>query len=336
MLLLFSTLGCSADESKPPDPVRLEHNQTILTAIDQQIAESDADARHRCVLKGLRWCVIFCDNEMNFNFTFSNYITMLSELALHSRNYAFTTIVHELIKREFERALPRLPALFDADESGFREFITILPIAYLHQLPVKPLRDFANQQFSDVNPSPRIHQFRRAAKQLDYDLLTDLVIDAAFVDMAYKLKIDRVFRLPPNEYQLMMSECATIAFSQNYGDDRYHDQNYYATHVLLALNHYGQKPLLPSAVGDRVFLYLAGQYETIRRKLEDLDLLCEYLYCFKQFAPMRVEFITEGEHYVMSRQNEDGSWGTPEDFEGDPYDRLHPTWTAITLLVQDP
>jgi hypothetical protein len=37
---------------------------------------------------------------------------------------------------------------------------------------------------------------------------------------------------------------------------------------------------------------------------------------------------------VISVQKSDGSWYIDEDPDDDPYDILHPTWTAITLLVQ--
>jgi len=177
-------------------------------------------------------------------------------------------------------------------------------------------------------------EFRKAAEVLDYDRLTDLTVGAAFTDMAYRWGADKDFPLPPDNYRVIMRECGAIPFMRRYREEAYADQNYWATHILLALNHYGQKPLVPSAIADRIFFYIVGQYRIVRHQLRDLDLLCEYLYCFRQFAPMGVEFIDEGERYVMSLQRADGAWGTVDDFAGDPYDRLHPTWTAITLLIQ--
>lgn len=105
--------------------------------------------------------------------------------------------------------------------------------------------------------------------------------------------------------------------------------------MLLALVHYGRRPLIPSAAGDKVFFYLAGQYDRVRNHVNDLDLLCEYLYCFRKFGQVSAGLVREGERHILSLQRADGSWGTAEDFAGDPYDQLHPTWTAITLLVQD-
>ncbi len=201
-------------------------------------------------------------------------------------------------------------------------------------MPLQPLKVFASARFANVVPADRLNEFRHAAKIRYYDALTDLVVEAAFMDMAYSWGVDEDFKLPPDNYLIIMAECAAIPFLKGFEDDNYHDQNYYATHVLLALNHYGQKHLLPSVTGDRVFYYLSGQNDVVRHRVGDLDFLCEYLYCFRQFASAGVGFIAEGEQYILSQQRSDGSWGTPDDFQGDPYDHLHPTWTAITLLIQ--
>jgi hypothetical protein len=312
----------------------LRYNLDTVRALDEEILSVTDDERYLAVLRGLRWCVIFNDNDTRFDFTFSNYVTMLDELTYQRAHPRLTSIVHDLIVKEFERALPRFPRLFDADPDGYEEFVSILPIAYHHQVPVGPLREFAAGHFAAVAPRDRLQEFRQAAKESNYDLLTDLVIDAAFTDMAYELGVDKDFKLPPDNYRTIISECALIPFRARFGDDAYHDQNYYATHVLLALVHYGSRPLVSSAAGDRVFFYLAAQYEKVRNRVNDLDLLCEYLYCFRQFRPASVDFVTEGENYVISAQRADGSWGTRDDFAGDPYDQLHPTWTAITLLIQ--
>lgn len=332
VIIIFALLF-SANKAQS-DQLTLKYNKSAVMAIDRELSSNKIDERDRAVLKGLRWCVIFCDDDENFDFTFSNYITMLDELSLHHPKAELEKIVHQIIIHEFDRVKPRLSGLFPADVDGYENFISILPIAYHHQVPIGPLKEFADRQFAKVNLPDRLSEFRKAVKERNYDRLTDLVVDAAFKNMAYRWRADRDFRLPPDNYRTIMEECAKIPFLSKYGQDAYHDQNYYATHVLLALNHYGQENLEPSLTADTVFFYLANQYKVVRDQVGDLDLLCEYLYCFKQFAPKGVEFIKEGERYVMTLQHPDGSWGTEEDFDGDPYDQLHPTWTAITLLVQ--
>jgi hypothetical protein len=309
-------------------------NQRHVAALDREIAAHRGEARYTAALRGLRWCVLFCQEDANFEFTFVNYLTMLDELTLHHPRPALLRIVHELILDEFERARPRLPHLFSADAEGLEEFVMILPIAYHHQVPLAPLKSFASRRFKAVVPVNRLEQFRQASQKRDYDRLTDLIVGATFVDMCYRWGADKAFPLPPNVYPRLIADCASIPFGNSEGSTGYFDQNYYATHLLLALNHYGQKRLKPSPVADRVFFYLVKEYDAVRNRVGDLDLLCEYLYCLRQFGPDGVGFLDEGERYVMSLQRPDGAWGAVEDAGNDPYDRLHPTWTAVTLLAQ--
>lgn len=332
-VLLILLCSCSERAGKSEGKA-LRYNQATVAALDREIMNSPNDKRYLAILKGLRWCVIFCDDDKNFDFTFTNYVTMLDELSLRNPDSALAHIVHDLILKEFDRALPRLSRLFSTNEDEYGRFISKLPIIYHHKVPVKPFKEFADRNFAGIAFSDRLKEFRKAAKKRDYDRLTDLLVRTAFIDMDYRWGADKDFRLPPNHYQTIMKECADIPFLHRYKDTGYFDQNYFATHVVLALTHYGQRPFQPSATGDKMFFYLTGQYETVRHRMDDLDLLCEYLYCFRQFAIRNAEFISEGEQYVMSLQRDDGAWGEVEDPDKDPYDRLHPTWTAITLLVQ--
>lgn len=309
-------------------------NHETISSLDREIAANSSDPRYVAALKGLRWCVAFCQDDGNFEFTFTDYLTMLDELTLHHPRPALMRIVHQLIVNEFSRAAPRLDRLFPADADGYESFISILPVAYHHQVRLAPLKEFASRQFAQVAPVDRLGRFREAVQKMDYDAMTDSLVGATFLDMAYRWGAARDFRLPPNSYPAVLKECAAVPFESSERDGNYSDQNYYATHLLLALNHYGQRHLAPSATADRLFFYLAGQYETVRHRVGDLDLLCEYLCCFRQFAPAGVGFIEEGERFVMSRQRPDGAWGA-EDQGLDPYGRLHPTRAAITLLARE-
>lgn len=340
-LSLSTAAGSSAaapDSSGPSAPVTAApvlptHNEETLAAIAKEASLHKDDALYLSVLRGLAWCVTFCDNDDNFEFTFTNYLTMLDELSCNKSHPGLTAIVHRLIAREFERVRPRMAEIFDQDADGYEDFISVLSIAYHHKVDIAPLKTFAQGHFRGITFPDRLEEFHAAVKVLDYDRLTDMVIGAAFVDMAYRWGIEKDFRLPPNNFAKVMKECSSIPFLKKYKEAGYHDQNYYATHVLLALNHYGQKPIPASETTDQVFFYLIDQYKTVRQSVGDLDLLCEYLYCLRQLLPANAAFLREAEEYVLSQQRSDGSWGTADDFKGDPYDQLHPTWTAITLLV---
>ncbi len=333
LAIFLAVLACGSLETfAQPGGGQLHYNQAAIDSLDREIAQC-SDERYLAVLRGLRWSVAFCDDDSKFDFTFSNYLMMLDELRLDRRHPAIADILHTLIVREFERALPRLSTIFPPDEDAYDEFIRILPIAYRNQAPIEPLKEFASHHFAAVTPADRLNEFRQAARQRDYGRLTDLLVLATFVNMAYLCQADRDFNLPPDNYRTIMSESASIPFVARFNQHAYRNQNYYATHVLLALNHYSQRPLTSSDGADKVFCYLAGNYHTVRYRVGDFDLLCEYLYSFRQFRIEGFQFVSEGEAYVLSQQRADGSWGDAESDRGDPYVQLHPTWTALTLLI---
>lgn len=330
LLLCFLTAEGSAAGAAVSPGTR--NNRSTIAAIDLELRAHKGDARYCAVLRGLRWCIILNADPSRFENTFSNYITMLDELSLSPSPPALRKIVHTLIRREFVRALPGFGKMFTADSAGYMNFVSVLPVAYRHHVPAGGLKRFAAGHFAGVEVPDRLEEFRQAARKLQYLTLTGIIVEAAFVDMAYELGVARDFRLPLNRFTTIMDECAAIPFVHRHGDAGYYDQNYYATHVVLALNHFGGRRLRASAAGDHVFAYLSENYPVIRNKAEDLDLLCEYLYCLRQFG-MSGPLVSEAEQYVLSRQHPDGSWGSRDDIDGRPYDHLHPTWTAITLLV---
>jgi hypothetical protein len=336
LVVVFCLLvGCSAaspnwrqqDALRPP-------SQSAVEAVGRELAANRHDPRYGAVLRGLQWCIRFCEDDENYDATFGDYLTLLDELTLSKSHPELKRIVHGLILAEVERAVPRLAEIFSPDGDGYEDFVAILPVLYRHQARIEPFRAFANRHFQNVFVANQVQEVRQAAKVSDYDRLTDLVINAVFIDMAYATGAAKDFDLPPNPYRMVMMECAKIPFRYKYNDEAYSDQNYYATHVLLALNHYGHRPLTSSPALKHVLRYLAREYDNVRHRADDLDLLCEYLYCLHWAGKDYVDLIAEGERYVISQQHDDGSWGTPEDFEEDPYDQLHPTWTAITLLLQ--
>ena len=331
IITFFFNAGAFAAEA---DNRPLRYNQETVKALDLEITQNPHNARYLSVLKGLRWCVIFFDDDTNFDSAFYNYFIMLDELSQRNPGSTFAQIVHALILKEFDRALPKMSLLITADEDGFESFIALLPVIYHHNVPIQPFRKFDGAYFSGVDYPDHLKEFRRAAKKLDYGRLSNIVSNAACLDMAYRWKAEKDFRLPPNRYDIILKESLDIPLLARYNDDTYEDQNYFATHLIFAMNHYGQRPYRPSALGDKIFFYLIGQYKTVRDLSGNFDILCEYLYCLRQFGLRNAEFIDEEEKHIISLQRPDGSWGAVDDPDDRPYHLMHPTWTAITLLVQ--
>lgn len=111
--------------------------------------------------------------------------------------------------------------------------------------------------------------------------------------------------------------------------DEFYWALYAVTHVVYALNDYSLYKLAPA--------WLPAEFEFLRRNLtaairmEDVDMLGEFLDTLKSFGLTEKDpLIRKGMSYLLSCQNEDGSWGDPE--ADDIYLRFHPTWTAIDGL----
>ena len=72
----------------------------------------------------------------------------------------------------------------------------------------------------------------------------------------------------------------------------------------------------------------------IRHEGKDLDLLAEFVYCFRIYGKADRPDVQEAVTYMLDLQHGDGSWGTDEDFSGTLYQVMHPTWAVLTGLAE--
>lgn len=104
---------------------------------------------------------------------------------------------------------------------------------------------------------------------------------------------------------------------------------YAVTHVVYTLNDYSSYKLQPA--------WLPDEYAFLKRNLtqaiemDDPEMLGEFLDTLKSFGLAETHpLIRKGMDYLLTSQNEDGSWGNPD--AEDIYERYHPTWTAVDGL----
>ena len=113
------------------------------------------------------------------------------------------------------------------------------------------------------------------------------------------------------------------------GDPEFYDTVYFVTHVIYTLNAYSHYRLstrwLPQEFN---FLktHLAGAIST-----DDPEMVGEFVDSLKAFGLDNTDrSIRRAINYLLSKQNEDGSWGDVN--SKDPYARYHFTWTAVDGL----
>ncbi|MGH9930111.1 MAG: DUF6895 family protein [Pyrinomonadaceae bacterium] len=117
--------------------------------------------------------------------------------------------------------------------------------------------------------------------------------------------------------------------SDQCGEEVVRDAIYAVTHIVYTLNDYNTYRLSPRWL-PREFAYLKANVETACAQ-HDAELLGELLDSLKAFGlPARHPLIQRGTGYLLTEQNEDGSWGDPQ--EENLRRRCHTTWTAIDGL----
>ena len=107
------------------------------------------------------------------------------------------------------------------------------------------------------------------------------------------------------------------------------DAVYAVTHVVYTLNDYGTYRLRPGWLPQEFAFLKANVAAACERK--DPELLGELLDSLKAFGLRDSHpLIIRGTKYLLEEQNEDGSWGDPD--EDSIRRRCHTTWTAIDGL----
>jgi hypothetical protein len=107
------------------------------------------------------------------------------------------------------------------------------------------------------------------------------------------------------------------------------DAVYAVTHIVYTLNDYSTYRLRPGWL-PREFVFLKANVAAACER-KDPEVLGELLDSLKAFGLRATHpLIMRGTKYLLEEQNEDGSWGDPD--EENIRTRCHTTWTAIDGL----
>lgn len=107
------------------------------------------------------------------------------------------------------------------------------------------------------------------------------------------------------------------------------DAIYAVTHIVYTLNDYNTHRLPPRWLPSE-FSFLKANIEAACAR-EDPEILGELLDSLKAFGLRASQpLIVRGTRFLLASQNEDGSWGDPD--EDNIRTRCHTTWTAVDAL----
>ena len=112
-------------------------------------------------------------------------------------------------------------------------------------------------------------------------------------------------------------------------DPEFYDTVYFVTHIIYTLNAYNRYRLSPRWLPDE-FDFLKTHLLTAI-SMDDPEMVGECVDSLKAFGLEHTHpLIRRGVRYLLSMQNDDGSWGDSKSSDG--YLRYHSTWTAVDGL----
>lgn len=295
---------------------------------------TEKDRARRSVLKGLAWAVRFVEDDENLDFVFSSYVLMLRELTLREDDEFMSGVASDLIREAFDRIVPRLDGAFPAHNSGKWDFISILPFIYQFDVDDRPFLEFYNRQFSKDHKPAYSTPFEEALEAYDYDLLGDYLIDYTFLHFLNVSHPGHGFNLPEDRFEEFIDEVSRLPLIHNCESDEtdYYNLNYYVTHIVFVVTDYGQVKMTDEALRGRMVDYLQENLKPVVNDVGELELMAEFIHCLNMLGHGDSQDVRMTIEKLIEAQHEDGSWGTKEDFAGDPYDQLHPTWAVMTAL----
>ncbi len=301
----------------------------------RSLYHSTQHPEERAILSGMHWLASYLESEKRFTEGFADFIWIMNELTHSPHQPKRTQLAKQLILLSFQRAFPKLHTIYSPDLADKWGYISLLPLLYKYKQDIRPYLLFHKKHFPKELHTTQKVPYEEAVQNNDYDTLGDYLIEESFLDLLMKRYPQNPFFLPVNEFpeHVRLLDKVTFRYTFDKDEDGYHKQNYFITHIVMAMNHYGESPIpnntpLLRRVGD----YLERELPTVRHKADDIDLLAEFLYCLKALQRPQTPTYREAIQYLLRSQHKDGSWGTQKELQGNTYDAMHPTWTVITAL----
>ncbi len=330
-ILLFA-FSCKRPFSEnPAGSSDRKFNREEIRTLRYELNYKDMTCQRAAVIKGLLWLLDFVQDEKNFRFIFTNYIPMLFEISIINNDPVIQNVTKRLIKNESLRGSVYIDSIYDKNNT--EDIILMIGILQQLSFPHKKYLDHYNKNLTVFDGEKSKADFDRAAKSLDYDKMTDGLCEYSHFRFAYKGTKNDALRLPPDYRGALLEKCASTPFVYTIRNaSRYHDQNYFATHVVFFMAGYGASRVPDSPYARKLKKYLADNFNSVRTQTDDLDLLGEYVECMKILGLGEKAEVNEALDYIVSQQNPNGSWVRETEGDPDPYDLFHPSWTSITAL----
>lgn len=331
--ILFLTIACR--QSFPENPAlskNRKYNLSEIRILRENLGSIFISRKREAIIKGMLWTLDFVQDNNNFKFIFRNYIPMLYEISVIGSDDTIRDVARRLIRNEAARGEKYIEEEFD--ENTEEDLVLIIGILGRVNAPADRYIERQRKSNPGYDGENCRDKFYRAVQILDYDKLTDALSDYSHFRFSYGPGRVIGLRVPKDYRDEFIRVCSDLPFKYSLADrDGYHDQNYFATHAIFAMTGYGEYPLPDNRFARRLKRYINDNFPTVYSKVDDIDLLGEYVECMKIIGLGRDELVHEAEERIIRRQGADGSWTKTGGRDNDPYDLFHPAWTSITALL---
>ena len=332
-----STIGAGGNVSYVDEYIWQEQ-EVFGDEINRLLANDGLSREEKAVLRSLNWLVGFAADDKNLVEVFSDALLMLSELSSADHSPEVQRVSESLLRSLLATATNRLDSIFSQSVYGFWDYTSILSMVYDSKIPLERYIEHFNSYEPHTIDPVYGNSIESALESMDYDLIGDYLIDFSFVHHLNEEYPNSVFYYSGNPYETVLSAIESVPFLHNFESDRvlYSEQNYFVTHIVLVMSDYGRKPIPSTILTQRVLSYILREFNTVRYKVDDLDLLAEFVHCLKILNSGEGEIVQEAISHMLDRQLPNGAWGSEKELTSGPYDQLHPSWAVSTSLIYQP
>lgn len=336
---MLALLGAGAPAAAaPPDP-----RPRLPAAVDDAGAQGHcrdlggvSRARRWAVRRGADWLIRYVVEPAHLARVSVDAVALLAELGLTARDALVGARALAAARALAPRvAAPLLaPGALD-DPAALRQALWLLALAQELGAPPGPLLRAAKARF-DALPAPT------AVYDIDVARIDGASSDEAYWVLVGAHALERARLAFPGHFEApfgLREALAAVARRRwlGYDEDRsrgkegFREDAYLITHVGFVLNDYGRLAL-PADRLPRLGRYLDAHLGGLLAR-RDLELVAEILDLARSAGADEGSDprLCRATRLLLSSQGADGSWGDWRR-EADPYDAIHPTWTAVHAL----
>lgn len=293
--------------------------------------------KERTILAGLHWVLLLVDDEDAFKFLFPDWLLFMDKMSNANGRIHQKKVADLIIKNSFARGEKLLDQIFKEDDMSRWRFIGLFPILRRYPEYEERYYYFYSKKWTDLSKVFYVENtdFTKAIKENNYQALFDYLVWPSFLHYYLSEVKNPPIMVPKDLFPVYLKEFKNFDYKDHpIGDSQFRDLGYLSTHVILALTNYGQLAIPSGENTDKVKNYIEYSFEKTR-KLGEFDLFAEYIQCIKILEPKNDQRINKLESFIYDLQRPDGSWGSKNDFETNPYTAIHPTGAALMAVNQE-